>query len=162
MATTLKRGDKGVLVRRLQAALISMGFPVGAAGADGDFGLGTRSAVARFQAERGLPETGIADPETIAALDLDPDTLEDLIEIDHEGDAGVILHEDADRIVQDYADTRADFEAAIVNSLQNALANFESVIIHASTERPGRTSWARCSASWSTAWSRMCSAKRPR
>jgi peptidoglycan hydrolase-like protein with peptidoglycan-binding domain len=135
MARTLKRGDRGVYVERLQAALIATGFPVGAAGPDGDFGGGTESAVRRFQAERGLPETGAADPDTIAALDLDPETLEDLIELDTPGaPTGTGPGGDADRIIQDYADSRADFEAAIINSLQDALNNFESVLSHASTE----------------------------
>jgi hypothetical protein len=106
--------------------LIAMGYAMGSAGADGNFGPGTQSAVTRFQESRGLPATGIANPETIAALDLDPDTLQDLIEIDDT--------RDTDQIIRDYADTRADFEAAIANSLQNALASFETVITHASTE----------------------------
>jgi Putative peptidoglycan binding domain len=84
MATTLKPGDRGELVKRLQVALISFGYDLGPAGADGSFGDGTKAAVASFQDARDLPATGVADPETIAAMDLDPDTLEDLIEIDGE------------------------------------------------------------------------------
>jgi hypothetical protein len=123
---TLKLGDHSLYVSRLQAALIAMGYGVGPTGADGNFSRGTQSAVKRFQQGRGLPATGIANPETIAALDLNPDTLQDLIE----------MHDthDPDQIIRDYADTRADFEAAIANSLQDALASFETVITHASTE----------------------------
>src|SRR5262249_8592791 len=39
-------------------------------------------AVVSFQDARDLSATGVADSETIAAMDLDPDTLEDLIEMD--------------------------------------------------------------------------------
>jgi hypothetical protein len=82
MATTLKSGDRGELVTRLQTALIGFGYDLGPAGADGRFGDRTTMAVESFQAARDLPATGVADPETIAAMDLDPDTLEDLIEIE--------------------------------------------------------------------------------
>jgi hypothetical protein len=125
MAKTLKLGDHGLYVIRLQAALIAMGFTVGSAGADGNFGSGTQSAVRRFQESRGLPTSGIAAPETIAALDLDPDTLQDLIEI--------VDSRDPDQVIQNYADTRAEFEAKIDNSQREALRSFESVLNHAST-----------------------------
>src|SRR5262249_50752271 len=85
MATTLKIGTRGELVKRLQAALISFGFDLGPTGADGGFGNLTKAAVKSFQSSRGLPATGVADPATIAAMDLDPDTLEDLIEIQKAG-----------------------------------------------------------------------------
>src|SRR5262249_57444424 len=61
---------------------ISFGYDLGPTGADGSFGDGTKAAVASFQDVRDLPATGVADPETIAAMDLDPDTLVDLIEMD--------------------------------------------------------------------------------
>jgi Putative peptidoglycan binding domain len=82
MATTLQSGAHGELVKRLQSALIGFGYDLGLAGADGSFGDRTRLAVASFQDAHGLPATGVADPETIAAMDLDPNTLEDLIEMD--------------------------------------------------------------------------------
>src|SRR5262249_39391254 len=50
--------------------------------ADGSFGDATKAAVEGFQDAHGLPVTGEADPDTIAAMDLDPDTLDDLIERD--------------------------------------------------------------------------------
>ena len=87
MTTTLKPGDRGELVKRLQVALISFGYDLGLAGADGSFGDRTKAAVARFQDTRDLPETGVADPATIAAMDLDPDTLEDLIEMEGQSNA---------------------------------------------------------------------------
>ena len=85
MATTLKAGDSGELVKRLQAALIAFGYDLGPDGADGGFGDRTEAAVTDFQGSHGLPATGVADPDTIAAMDLDPDTLEDLIKTDPEG-----------------------------------------------------------------------------
>jgi hypothetical protein len=88
MATTLKTGDRGELVKRLQAALISLSYDLGPDGADGAFGDRTKVAVESFQDARGLPITGVADPATIAALDLDPATLEDLIELDTEQSTG--------------------------------------------------------------------------
>src|SRR4030095_4532563 len=87
MATTVKPGDRGDLVTKLQAALIRFGYDLGPAGADGSFGDLTKVAVESFQGARDLPATGVADPETIAAMDLDPDTLDDLIEIEGQGGA---------------------------------------------------------------------------
>ena len=85
MATTLQEGDSGELVKRLQATLISYGYDLDPTDANGDFGDRTKAAVESFQDKRGLPTTGMADPQTIAAMDLDPDTLKDLIEIEHGG-----------------------------------------------------------------------------
>lgn len=56
----LKRGMKGADVKTLQAALIAYGFSCGAAGADGDFGSGTETALKKFQTKYGLGADGIA------------------------------------------------------------------------------------------------------
>ena len=56
----LKRGMQGADVKTLQAALIAYGFSCGSAGADGDFGSGTESALKKFQAKYGLGADGIA------------------------------------------------------------------------------------------------------
>lgn len=56
----LKHGMKGADVKTLQAALIAYGFSCGAAGADGDFGTGTESALKKFQTRYGLGADGIA------------------------------------------------------------------------------------------------------
>src|SRR5262249_18937734 len=82
MATTLKLGDRSELVKKLQRALIGFGCDLGRAGADGSFGDATKAAVEGFQDAHGLPVTGGADPDTIVAMDPDPDTLDDLIERD--------------------------------------------------------------------------------
>jgi peptidoglycan hydrolase-like protein with peptidoglycan-binding domain len=52
----LKRGAKGVPVRRLQGLLIANGFSVGRAGIDGDYGPGTDGGFRDFQARH--PHTG--------------------------------------------------------------------------------------------------------
>lgn len=80
--TTLQKGDQGELVKRLQAALIGYGYELGPESADGDFGDNTELAVMSVQEDRGLSASGVADEATLAAMDLDSDTLEDLIEID--------------------------------------------------------------------------------
>lgn len=68
---TLYWGDQGVAVRDLQLELLDLGYSLGPAGADGDFGNATLSAVQAFQTARGLtPVDGIPGPETRAAMDL--------------------------------------------------------------------------------------------
>ena len=56
----LRRGTAGADVKTLQAALIAYGFSCGAAGADGDFGSGTETALKKFQTKYGLGADGIA------------------------------------------------------------------------------------------------------
>jgi len=53
-------------VRSAQVALNSQGYDAGAA--DGQLGPNTRAAVRRFQAERGLAQTGTLDSSTLSAL----------------------------------------------------------------------------------------------
>lgn len=52
----LKRGSKGVAVRRLQGLLLANGFSVGRAGIDGDFGPSTDAGFRAFQTRH--PQTG--------------------------------------------------------------------------------------------------------
>lgn len=61
-------GTAGSWVTVLQAALMGRGYPVGASGQDGDFGLDTQAAVQSFQRANGLPATGVVDGGTWAAL----------------------------------------------------------------------------------------------
>jgi peptidoglycan L-alanyl-D-glutamate endopeptidase CwlK len=67
--TTLRRGDKGEAVKRLQRALKNKGFEPGKI--DGDFGGGTEAALMAFQLSEGLLVDGIAGPRSLAALGLD-------------------------------------------------------------------------------------------
>ena len=66
---TLKKGNKGDSVKRLQEKLISKGYPLPRYGADGDFGSETESAVKQFQKDHGLTVDGIVGAKTWAALD---------------------------------------------------------------------------------------------
>lgn len=65
---TLRRGDVGEGVKRMQRLLIVLGYDVGRTGADGIFGSATESAVMAFQADHGLKADGICGPKTWAAL----------------------------------------------------------------------------------------------
>jgi len=68
--TTLRQGSIGEAVRQLQLGLISLGYDVGKnTQADGKFGPATAAAVRKFQADEGLPVTGIWTPEDQNALD---------------------------------------------------------------------------------------------
>lgn len=62
----LKQGSAGDIVFLLQKKLLDLGYYQGAL--DGNFGSGTKSAVARFQSDCGLAVDGIAGSETLRAL----------------------------------------------------------------------------------------------
>lgn len=62
----LKIGSKGALVEALQTALVKLNYALGEI--DGDYGPLTRDAVLSFQANNGLPTTGVADTATLQAL----------------------------------------------------------------------------------------------
>lgn len=64
----LKRGMSGADVKTLQAALIAYGYSCGAAGADGDFGAGTETALKQFQSKYSLGADGIAGKGTWGKL----------------------------------------------------------------------------------------------
>ena len=51
----LKKGSKGVAVKALQTALISLGYNLPRYGADGDYGNETETAVKAFQVAHSLP-----------------------------------------------------------------------------------------------------------
>lgn len=64
----LSRGSTGAQVKAMQILLIGKGYSCGTAGADGDFGAGTYSALTRFQQVAGLEVDGICGAVTWAAL----------------------------------------------------------------------------------------------
>lgn len=64
----LRRGMTGADVRTLQSALIAYGFSCGSAGADGDFGIGTETALKKFQTKYDLGADGIAGKGTWGKL----------------------------------------------------------------------------------------------
>ncbi|HQR50757.1 MAG TPA: peptidoglycan-binding protein [Methylophilaceae bacterium] len=71
---TLKEGDSGKKVIKLQKRLQALGFSPG--NIDGEFGPATRAAVIAFQKSEGLLADGIAGPRTQTALGMaDDDTL---------------------------------------------------------------------------------------
>lgn len=65
-ATVLRQGADGMAVEHLQSLLQAAGQEVSV---DGDFGPGTRRAVAAFQADAGLEPDGVVGKGTAAALD---------------------------------------------------------------------------------------------
>lgn len=64
----LRIGTDGSDVKALQLAMIALGYSCGRAGADGEFGPKTRSAVKAFQEDHDLSVDGIAGPNTFAAF----------------------------------------------------------------------------------------------
>ena len=64
----LKKGSKGEDVKALQILLIGRGYSCGNAGADGDFGGGTDSAVRKYQKANGLEVDGIVGKATMSSL----------------------------------------------------------------------------------------------
>ena len=63
---TLRYGDEGSDVRRMQEALTQLGYDTG--GTDGDFGARTLSAVRQFQRDYGLSVDGEAGNQTLSQL----------------------------------------------------------------------------------------------
>lgn len=62
---TLRRGDEGEDVRRLQQALVKAGYKLEV---DGKYGRGTMAAVREFQRKNGLQADGNTGPQTRAKL----------------------------------------------------------------------------------------------
>lgn len=65
---TLKSGEKGQHVAKVQQALLDLGFAL-PSGADGAFGSQTKGAIKGFQTSQGLSPTGELDSKTMRALD---------------------------------------------------------------------------------------------
>ena len=65
---TLKDGSTGDDVKKIQEALVSMGYSLDKFGSDGIFGSETVAAVKAFQEAKGLTVDGIIGPDTLAAL----------------------------------------------------------------------------------------------
>lgn len=64
--STLKPGDTGTQVKRLQRALAALGYKPGSI--DGDYGSSTVEAVKRFQTASKLTVDGVVGPATLRAL----------------------------------------------------------------------------------------------
>ena len=63
---TLRPGDRGDNVKKLQQALTLLGHYSGKI--DGDYGSGTTAAVKAFQKKKGLSQDGVAGPKTLSAI----------------------------------------------------------------------------------------------
>lgn len=61
---TIRQGDRGDDVKKMQEILIRKGYNVGSTGADGIFGKNTKAAVMDFQRANGLTADGICGPRT--------------------------------------------------------------------------------------------------
>ena len=66
---TIRKGNKGDVVRECQRMLDKLGYNLGICGVDGDYGTATDAAVRAFQREHGLVVDGVCGPMTWDALD---------------------------------------------------------------------------------------------
>ena len=66
---TIRKGNKGNVVRECQRMLDKLGYNLGICGVDGDYGTATDAAVRAFQREHGLIVDGVCGPMTWDALD---------------------------------------------------------------------------------------------
>lgn len=80
---TLRMGSAGTEVRKMQQALLDLGYKLPRYGADGDFGAETDAAVREFQRDHHLEDDGICGPLTWAILDAAKSNT-----VTHETDAG--------------------------------------------------------------------------
>ena len=65
---SISHGAKGDSVKRVQVALVDLGFGL-PAGTDGEFGTQTQDALMAFQSSRGIARTGKIDAATLKSLD---------------------------------------------------------------------------------------------
>lgn len=133
----IKKGDKGEKVERIQRALlIRFGFMLDV---DGDFGSATDDAVREFQRQRGLQVDGKVGKDTLLALGLDPDTLEELPDeevvdiINFEPD-DVNVPPVVQNKIRDYVGLIDKQNQALLISLLGALDQFESTMSFASED----------------------------
>ena len=61
---TLRKGDTGIQVKKLQILLQVLGYDIGSYGADGDFGTATENAVKKLQSDNNLTVDGICGKNT--------------------------------------------------------------------------------------------------
>lgn len=70
---TIRKGDKGPVVKYAQQLLLDRGYKLPKWGADGDYGNETVAAVKAFQKDWGLTQDGIIGPKTWAMLKSSPE-----------------------------------------------------------------------------------------
>lgn len=61
---TIRQGDRGDDVKKMQQLLADLGYNIGSSGADGIYGKNTKAAVVAFQKANGLAADGICGPRT--------------------------------------------------------------------------------------------------
>ncbi|RME77151.1 MAG: peptidoglycan-binding protein, partial [Planctomycetota bacterium] len=66
---TLEIGSEGEAVTRVQLALLDLGYDLGSAGADGQYGPAVQRAVRALQQDAGLEPTGVVDARTLERLE---------------------------------------------------------------------------------------------
>lgn len=77
--TTLKKGSTGSTVKTMQKMLIACGYTCGQAGADGDFGDGTLSALKAFQKDSHLEVDGLYGSASKKALETEYNATEQVV-----------------------------------------------------------------------------------
>ena len=152
----IKEGHKGANVKKLQLALQRAGIAVDD---DADFGPNTRRAVEAFQRQNGLDVDGKAGHDTLEALGLDPDTLEEVSVFGGSSGSGTSASEEGGgvatlpdtevitftedettvpdpvvRAVREYVRLTVDTRREILQSLVNAVAQFETTMQFASSD----------------------------
>ena len=70
---TIRKGDKGPVVKYAQQLLLNRGYALPKYGADGDYGSETVAAVKAFQKDWGLTQDGIIGPRTWEMLTASPE-----------------------------------------------------------------------------------------
>lgn len=78
-AKTLRFGDKGIDVNKMQQALIDMGYPI-PLGSMGNFDTDTVLALKKYQSSVGVPDSGVLDRPTMMAMDKRFDTRKDYLQ----------------------------------------------------------------------------------
>lgn len=69
ITNTLRRGDTGAEVKKLQTALDALGYDLGKPGIDGIIGPITERAIKAFQEANGIIADGVVGPDTLEALE---------------------------------------------------------------------------------------------
>lgn len=72
---TIRKGNKGAVVKEMQQMLDKLGYSLGICGVDGDYGVATEKAVKEFQRDHKMTVDGICGPATWKALEQAADKL---------------------------------------------------------------------------------------
>jgi hypothetical protein len=135
----LKRGDKGEAVKRVQRALQTAGFSLHD---DGDFGKLTETVVKQFQHQHKLGADGRVGPKTLSILGLNADAtgtaqkdgvtppFREITFTSEEADAPPTVK----AVSREFAASMERVHDALIGRMQDALANFETTMVFASSK----------------------------